>query len=661
MIPGQSAAAICEDFCCTGCSADQTIVAHSSHLLTESPRVSPAFGMASEQNSPPVSLEHMLYKLGGPFRLLSRPLRVCEPCVGIGGLRRLILACGGQYEATAAYDVDMALGAFYSSLQKHEPSAAGENLAKVHIGPLQGDILNCSLLQMETCEALVGGPPCQPWSASGEKAGCEDARADVMDQTINMVIEQAWRGQLCIVVIENSSLLLTSPFLAEIMRRLEISVPFFRWEVCKSDLSQIFPHSRERCWLRGMRRDAMLASELPAPLQREDLEGHIPLQSLLDTGVQPLNPIKLSKNQQCNLVAYMEQIRIDAAKGGAGQIALFEVDRSPLKAFGTKMMYDRCMALRTTGPPIFMVMTSEVDKPWSEHTLHRYLSLEERCKVQGHEARLALHFPTKAALVRGTGNAFHPLHLASMLMPMVREAFLTGVLSPAGPSSLSSQQLLQLLPGTEELLAGSLCSATEARGRKSQTPAKTPGKKTSQQFGLRRGRSETSATPGEKTSRQFGLRRGRSETSATPGEKTSQQFGLDGGRSETSATPGEKTSQQFGLDGGRSETSATPGEKTSQQFGLDGGIDPLEELFFSDGEAFSEFVKAPAKTVQRTSKSSIRLRGKQCPAATGVVGAKPAQTWPAEVLWKQPKRTLVLDLASPQKATRRRSLSQNYN
>ena len=87
----------------------------------------------------------------------------------------------------------------------------------------------------------------------------------------------------------------------------------------------------------------------------------------------------------------------------------------------------------------------------------------------------------------------------------------------------------------------------------------------------------------------------------------------------------------------------------------------MEELFFSDGEAFSEFVKAPAKTVQRTSKSSIRLRGKQCPAATGVVGAKPAQTWPAEVLWKQPKRTLVLDLASPQKATRRRSLSQNYN
>ncbi|CAE7443318.1 haeIIIM [Symbiodinium sp. CCMP2592] len=647
--------------------------------------------MASAQTSRAVSLEHMLYKLGGPFRLLSRPLRVCEPCIGIGGLRRLILACGGQYEATAGYDSDIALAAFYRSLQKHEPSAAGDTLAKVHIGPLQGDILSLSLLEMETCEALVGGPPCQPWSASGEKAGCQDPRADVMDQTITMVIEQAWRGQLCIVVLENSSLLLTSPFLAEIMRRLEISVPFFHWEVCKSDLSRIFPQSRERCWLRGMRRDAMLASKLPAPLQMEDLGGYVPLQSLLDTGVQPFNPIKLSKNQQCNLVAYMEQVRIDAAKGAAGQIALFELDRCPLKAFGEKLMYDRCMALRTTGPPIFMVVTSEVDKHWSEHTLHRFLSLEERCKIQGHEGSLALHFPTKAALLRGTGNAFHPLHLASMLMPMVREAYLTGVLSPAGPNSLSDQQLLELLPGAEELLAGSLCSATEALnichktpqqfgldGGRSQTPATTPGEKTSQQFGLRPGRSQTPATtPVKKTSQQFGLRQGRSqtpttrrrkktsqqfgldggrsETSATPGEKTSQQFGLDGGRSETSATPGEKTSQQFGLDGGRSETSATPGEKTSQQFGQDGGrSDPLEELFFSDGEAFSEFVKTPPKTVPRTSNIRTRLRGKQSPAATVVVGAKPAQTWPAEFLRKQPSRILVLDLATPQKGAKRR-------
>ena len=391
-------------------------------------------------------LEEIVYRQGGPLRLLARPVRVCEPCVGIGGLRRLVLMCGGLYNATAAYDVDADLGHFYASLQKHEVGAAAEGLSSVHTGPVEGDLLKVPLEEVESCELLAAGPPCQPWSSSGEKGGCNDPRAEVMDRTVNLIIEQAWQGQLSVAVLENSSRLLATEYAEEILRRLQAAVPFFQWELRKSDLSHIFPHSRERMWLRGMRRDALLTDELPEPLEAESLGSWVPLDSLLDETPQPLNPIKLSKMQQCNLVAYQELVQMDAERGLAGRIALFELDRSPLKSFGGSIMYDRCMALRTSGPKVFMLLTAEAKKPWQEHTLHRFLSTEERCRLQGHDGSLALHFRTKVAALRGTGNAFHPLHLGSMLLPMIRQAFLTGVLNPDKPKNLSHAELLALSP-----------------------------------------------------------------------------------------------------------------------------------------------------------------------------------------------------------------------
>ena len=383
-------------------------------------------------------------RLGGPLRLLGRPVRACEPCIGIGGLRRLVLAAGGQYEATAAYDVDTDLQHFYASLRRHEFGAAAAGLDTVHTGPEDGDLLKLRREEMESCEMLVGGPPCQPWSFCGEKGGCNDPRSEVMDETVNMIIEQAWRGQLCLVVLENSSRLLGTEYLAEIMRRLEISVPFFKWDAHKSDLCEVFPQSRERLWLRGMRLDALCAAEIPEPLQPHDLGGWVPMDALLDETSEPLNPSKLTKMQQCNLVAYQELVEMDAERGLAGRIAFFELDRSPLKSYGGSIMYDRCMALRTGGPKVFMLLTCQAKWPWHQQTLHRFLSLEERCRVQGHDGSLALHFRTKAAAMRGTGNAFHPLHLGTMLLPMLKEAYLTGALRREGPNTLSQKELLSM-------------------------------------------------------------------------------------------------------------------------------------------------------------------------------------------------------------------------
>ena len=228
---------------------------------------------------------------------------------------------------------------------------------------------------------------------------------------------------LLVVVLENSSRLRKTQYFTEVMNRLRAAVPFFVWEDCLSELSEVFPHHRERVWLRGMRRDAMLTTELPRPLESQDLGYWIPLETVLDEMPQPVNPAELGTNQACNLAGHMKKTETGAEKGQAGRIAMLEPDRSPLKSYGGNVQYDRCVALRASGPKVLLVATSEIGKPWREHTFHRFLSAEERCRLQGHDGSLVLRFPNQSAAKKGTGNAFHPLQLGMMYLPMLSQMF----------------------------------------------------------------------------------------------------------------------------------------------------------------------------------------------------------------------------------------------
>ena len=51
-------------------------------------------------------------------RVLGRPLRVTEPCVGLGGLRRLCQLSESQYLCTQGFDTETSLLAYYKNLQR---------------------------------------------------------------------------------------------------------------------------------------------------------------------------------------------------------------------------------------------------------------------------------------------------------------------------------------------------------------------------------------------------------------------------------------------------------------------------------------------------------------------------------------------------------------
>ena len=65
-----------------------------------------------------------------------------------------------------------------------------------------------------------------------------------------LLIHLAWLGQLV-------ARLRGTDFLNEILQRLRVCLPFFVVEVQVRNLSLIFPHNRERLWIRGLRRDCL--------------------------------------------------------------------------------------------------------------------------------------------------------------------------------------------------------------------------------------------------------------------------------------------------------------------------------------------------------------------------------------------------------------------
>ena len=98
----------------------------------------------------------------------SRRLRAADLFSGAGGLSLGFLQAG--FEVVAAVEIDACSAATYREL--HERAAPGQAV-KVH----EQDICDIDFRQFRgEMDAVIGGPPCQPWSLGGLRQGHLDAR-----------------------------------------------------------------------------------------------------------------------------------------------------------------------------------------------------------------------------------------------------------------------------------------------------------------------------------------------------------------------------------------------------------------------------------------------------------------------------------------------------
>ena len=388
--------------------------------------------------------EWACYRAGRALRVLQRPLRIVEPCVGIGGMRRLCELAEAPYAPVLACDIEGRFRTYYNALRKE----GVQGLEQVLIGA-DADINSMSLSSVPDAECILAGPPCQPWAGTGLQAGVLDERCEAFETVVSRVIDQGWRGMLVCFAIENCAKLLKTKYLATLRRRFEVCLPFFRIEIQKHCLSELFPQIRQRVWIRGLRLDCVPPCPgLPPALTSADLGGKIVLSDLLDAGAAPLNPGKLGKGMQCNLAAYWSKIVSDVEAGKAGTVAVLQLDRNPLLEFSSKVFYDMLPPLRTGGPKLFLLLCEDVSSnlEWYRHSLHRFATIEERFRFQGHSDYDILRIGSKTQAMQATGNAFHPLHMASMVVPLLESALKHGGLPFAQGQRLCVEELRNMIP-----------------------------------------------------------------------------------------------------------------------------------------------------------------------------------------------------------------------
>ena len=386
-----------------------------------------------------------LHKAGRILRFLRRALKVAEPCCGIGGLRSWAIASGVPYNAFCACDFDESIDDFYGSLKKKgEPG-----LEDMACGEERGDVSHVDVHQLPACELLLSGPPCQPYAPNGKGEGFCDPRSEIFEIVVGWIIHLAWQGTLVAFLVENSTAIVSHEYFWKLIEQITCSCPFFRVEVVQQDLKCLMPHSRPRVWVRGLRVDCLESPScpLPMPLAMTDVcKDTFHLKDFLDPSLQNHDPSKLTVTMRSNLALYKEIAR-EAIRSGetTGSVMSVELDRNPLRAYGGSVSFDTIPSLRTQGPKIFLVSLHDLEAPWHQQQIHRFLSVRERFLLQGHSATLADHFRTLSAATKASGNAFNVLQMACMVAPLLEAAARRKVLTQDGVQKLTSEQLCSLI------------------------------------------------------------------------------------------------------------------------------------------------------------------------------------------------------------------------
>lgn len=133
---------------------------------------------------------------------------------------------------------------------------------------------------------------------------------------------------------------------------LNAAVPHFEVEWQLLTLSPTLPHHRSRCWIRGMRKDAMLQESIPQIIN--DLP-EVSLSDVLDMNAKNVSQAQFgSARVRQNLERYIEQVLDERSKGKAGGIAVVEVGRAFNCRYPAKIHYDKVPRARLITSAIAM-------------------------------------------------------------------------------------------------------------------------------------------------------------------------------------------------------------------------------------------------------------------------------------------------------------------
>ncbi len=352
--------------------------------------------------------------LGHIQALLSRPLRIALPCVGLSNasdaLRNHLKI---KHVPVHQYDL---LEYLRGPILALHPDLA-ESEMDLHLGAEEGDICKATPSNMAMVDGLVAGPPCPPWSSKGLRGAASDARSQVFDHVIEICMVMAARNRYFFAILENVAGIKKwvnkqPPYiyrLRQIVRDRNPHLDMHVWDVDAKDY--LLPQSRPRVYV-------ALVPRPPEPLQQPTFilptglpkfEGTASMSDFLDHSMPPVIAETLGEKRWQRLEAYKDILgaEMDPAPGRDGgkaaKHAIVDIDREPYHSqYGQWLRKDDLCFTLTTGENAFFVLglASGRNPP-----MHRFLHEDDRARMQGVDpARLRMM--TRKQKVHAIGNAF---------------------------------------------------------------------------------------------------------------------------------------------------------------------------------------------------------------------------------------------------------------
>ena len=360
---------------------------------------------------------------GSVASLINFPpgLSVMELCAGAGTASIALKLLLGKHKVVlaGAWDISPDLAPIYRTVY-------GKLDAKVNLGCSRGDIMKTSLASFPCANIVVGGPPCPPFSACGQRLAMQDSRSRPFERCIDVICELDRRrekrqatSELCFFTLENVPGICHKPktgnpsaldmLLATLRERLKQ-----QWLISAIKINTLeygLPQNRERVYIIGRRAKLY---QLHVPTAPPSFARRVKPCEILDT--QDNVPGKVSSLQSDCLVKMKQRFEKDMAnEDNRGSFAFVEIGRDPTERTvwsSCAVRVDRCQCLRASGPGIHVFALGE---GIANLSLDRPLRLHERAALQGFPAILG-HLPFNETTGRRIwGNAMSVPVLGSIL------------------------------------------------------------------------------------------------------------------------------------------------------------------------------------------------------------------------------------------------------
>jgi len=342
---------------------------------------------------------------------------ILELCAGAGTASLALKLLLGSDCLAGAWDTDNNLESIYKLIHGNHPG--------VHLGQTRGDILNTPLHAFPCANAVVCGPPCQPYSSYGQRGALDDPRAAPFQRCIDIVAELSSRRQssqapLMFAIFENTLGItqrlggVGEPPLKEFLRKLRNRLGS-EWSFSSVHVNSLdfgLPQSRNRVYVLG-RRLEFYPKTLPAHPER--FQFRVKAKQLLDL-TDTRNAIEYTLLQEEGILAmknkFMSSMRSTSCKG---LFAFVEVGRDPtLRTLwrGASPKEDICECLRASGPQLHVFSLGEGIRDLS---IDRGLRIHERAALQGFPSAIGQLPFTETAGRRIFGNAMSVPVVGSIL------------------------------------------------------------------------------------------------------------------------------------------------------------------------------------------------------------------------------------------------------